>query len=83
LRSIGVEVIHQDAAPMFFENKWGLTQPEEFTKANYDTHSPRWALGFQKIVHEAGATCFVKFPGHPADEAAKDIWDFLAKRLRP
>jgi len=75
-------LLHQDAAPMFFENEWGLTQPKEFTKANYDTHSPRWALGFQKLAHEVGATCFVNFPDHPADEAAKDIWDFLAKRLR-
>ena len=56
---------------------------EKFTKANDDTYSPRLALSFQKLAHEAGATCFVKFPGHPADEAAKDIWDFLAKKLRP
>lgn len=56
---------------------------EGLTKANYDTHSPQWALGFQKLAHEAGANCFVKFPDHPADEAAKDIWGFLVKRLRP
>lgn len=76
-------LLHKNAAPMFFENEWGLSQPPEFTKANYDTHSPRWALGFQQLALQAGATCFVKFPGNPADEAGKDIWDFLARRLRP
>ncbi len=74
-------LLHQDAAPMFFENEWGLTRPDDITQTNYDVHSPRWALGFQKLALEAGATCYVKFPGHPADEAANDIWDFVAKQL--
>jgi len=76
-------LLHKEAAPMFFENEWGLTKPDDITQANYDTHSPRWALGFQKLALAAGASCYVKFPGHPADEAAKDIWDFVAKQLRP
>jgi acetyl esterase/lipase len=74
-------LLHNGAAPMFFENEWGLTKPDDITQANYDTHSPRWALGFQELSLAAGATCFVKYPGHPADEAAQDIWDFVAKRL--
>ena len=74
-------LLHKDAAPMFFENEWGLTKPDDITQANYDTHSPRWALGFQKLALAAGATCYVEYPGHPADEAAQDIWDFVAKRL--
>jgi hypothetical protein len=53
------------------------------TKANYDTHCQSWAHFFQKLAHEPGANCFVKFPDHPADEAAKDIWGFLVKRRRP
>lgn len=76
-------LLHGEAAPMFFENEWGLEQPKEFTKENYDVHSPLWALGFQKLALAAGATCYVKFPGHPADEGGRDIWDFVARRLRP
>ena len=76
-------LLHKDAAPMFFENEWGLTKPDDITQANYDVHSPAWALGFQKLALAAGAECYVKFPDHPADEAARDIWDFVARRLRP
>ena len=76
-------LLHKDAAPMFFENEWGLTKPDNIPQANYDVHCPRWALGFQKLALAAGATCYVKFPGHPADEAAKDIWDFVARQLHP
>ena len=76
-------LLHKDAAPMFFENEWGQTKPADITQANYDVHCPRWALGFQKLALAAGATCFVKFPDHPADEAGRDIWDFVARRLRP
>ena len=76
-------LLHRDAAPMFFENEWGLTKPDDITQANYDVHCPAWALGFQKLALAAGATCFVKYPGHPADEAGKDIWDFIARQLRP
>ena len=76
-------LLHKDAAPMFFENEWGLTKPDDIGQNNYDVHSPRWALGFQALAVDAGAKCAVRFPGHPADEVAKDIWDFVAKNLRP
>ena len=76
-------LLHKDAAPIFFENEWGQEKPDDITQANYDVHCPLWALGFQKLAHAAGATCFVKFPGHPAEDPAKDIWDFVARRLRP
>ena len=72
-------LLHKDAAPMFFENEWGQTKPDDVTQANYDVHCPRWALGFQKLALAAGAECHVKFPGHPADDPAKDIWDFVAR----
>lgn len=68
---------------MFFESEWGQTKPDDVTLANYDVHCPRWALGFQKLALAAGATCHVKFPGHPADEVGKDISDFVSRRLRP
>lgn len=74
-------LLHKNAAPMFFENEWGLTQPKDITQANYDVHSPRWALGFQKLAQNAGATCFVKFPEHPVEGYA-DIWDFVARQLK-
>lgn len=74
-------LLHNDAAPMFFENEWGLTQPKDITQANYDVHSPRWAVGFQKLALSSGATCFVKFPAHPVSEYA-DIWNFVAEQLQ-
>jgi acetyl esterase/lipase len=75
-------LLHRGSAPMFFENEWGQTKPEGITQANYDTHCPRWALGFQKLALAAGATCYVNYPGHPANEAGKDIWDFVFQQLR-
>ena len=75
-------LLHKDAAPMFFENEWGLALPKDITQANYDVHSPRWALGFQKLARAAGAVCFVKFPDHPV-EGHSDIWKFIAAKLRP
>ena len=74
-------LLHEGAAPMFFENEWGLTKPEDITQNNYDVHSPRWALGFQKLAQQAGAVCHVKFPGHPTD-GYKDIWDFIVPQLQ-
>lgn len=74
-------LLHKNAAPMFFENEWGQTKPADITQANYDVHCPRWALGFQKLALAAGAECHVKFPDHPADDPAKDIWNFVARRL--
>jgi len=76
-------LLHQDAAPMFFENEWGLVNPDDITQNNYNVHSTAWAIGFQKLAIAVDARCYVKYPGHPADEAAKDIWDFVAKQLRP
>ena len=37
-------------------------------------------LGFQKLAQERGATCYLKFPGHPSEKYA-DIWDFLVQQL--
>ncbi len=75
-------LLHKDAAPMFFENEWGLEQPADITQANYDVHSPRWALGFQRLALASGATCYAKYPGHPV-EGYSDIWNFVLKNLRP
>jgi hypothetical protein len=76
------DLLHTDAAPMFFENEWGLTKPDEITQNNQDVHSPAWALGFQKLALSAGAECHFRFPDHPADDPVKDIWDFVARRLQ-
>jgi hypothetical protein len=73
-------LLHKDAAPMYFENEWGLTKPEDITQTNYDVHSPAWAVGFQKLAIEAGATCYVKYPDHPTDEYP-NIWEFIIQRL--
>lgn len=68
------------SAPIYFENNWGLTQPEKVTVADYNVHSPRWALGFQKLALAAGVTCLVKYPNHPT-EGYQDIWDYVTQRL--
>lgn len=73
-------LLHKGAAPIYFENNWGLTQPEKVTEMDYKVHSPAWGLGFQKLAQQAGVKCYVKYPGHPTDDY-KDIWDFVIKEL--
>lgn len=73
-------LLHPGAAPIYFENEWGLTQPEGITEGNYTVHSPAWGLGFKKLADKAGVTCYNKFPDHPTEGYA-DIWDFLVKML--
>ncbi len=91
-------LLHKNATPMYFENEWGMTKPEDIietktdakgkktekrtpiTQNNYDVHSPAWAVGFQKLALAAGATCYVKYPGHPT-EGYEDIWNFIVKQL--
>jgi hypothetical protein len=74
-------LLHKGAAPIYFENEWGLTQPANVTVDNYKVHSPAWALGFQKLAQQAGVVCHVKFLDHPTDRY-KDIWDFLVQELK-
>jgi acetyl esterase/lipase len=73
-------LLHKGVPPIYFENNWGLTQPDTVTEADYKVHSPAWALGFQKLAGKAGVACYVKYPDHPT-EKYKDIWEFLAKEL--
>jgi acetyl esterase/lipase len=72
-------LLSPDDPPIYFENNWGLTQPEGVGKMDYLVHSPRWALGFQEIARERGVACYVKYPDHPT-ERFTGIWDFLAKQ---
>lgn len=74
-------LLHKDAAPIYFENNWDLTRPENVAEMDYKVHSPAWSLGFQRLAREAGAECHVKYPDHPT-EGYKDIWDFLVQKLR-
>jgi acetyl esterase/lipase len=76
-------LLNKNTPPIYFENEWGLTKPDDpkITEANYNTHCPQWALGFQKIAQEHGVTCYVKYLDHPAEKYA-DIWDFLVKELK-
>jgi hypothetical protein len=75
-------LLNKDAAPIYFENEWGLTQPEDpkITEANYKVHSPAWGVGFKKLADSVGATVYNKFPDHPT-EKYKDIWDFIIQSL--
>lgn len=74
-------MLNKGAAPIYFKNNWGLTQPENATEMDYKVHSPAWSLGFQKLAHQAGVTCHVKYPDHPADRH-RDIWDLLVQELQ-
>jgi acetyl esterase/lipase len=73
-------LLNKDTPPIFFENNWGLTKPDTVQEGDYRVHSPRWALGFQKLAHERGVTCYVKFPDHPSEKYA-DMWDFLLQQV--
>ena len=73
-------LLNKDAPPIYFEYNWGLAKPEGVEKMDYLVHSPCWGMGFQKLAHERGATCYVKFPDHPSEKYA-DIWDFLVQQL--
>jgi acetyl esterase/lipase len=74
-------LVNKETPPIYFENEWGLTRPESVTETNYKVHSPAWALGFQKLAEQRGATCYVKYPDHPI-EKYKDIWDFLVEQMK-
>lgn len=73
-------LLSKNAAPMYFENEWGMTKPEDITQGNYDVHCPAWAVGFQKLALAAGATCHVKYPGQPT-EGYDNIWNLIVKQL--
>ena len=73
-------LVNKNSAPIYFENEWGQTKPDDITQPNYDTHCPRWSVGFQKIAQSRGATCYAKYPGNPTEGYA-DIWDFVRKEL--
>lgn len=75
-------LLRQGAAPIYFENNWGLTRPDNVTEDDYKVHSPASGLGFQKLAQQAGVVCYVKFPGHPTD-GYRDIWDFTVQKLQP
>ena len=67
--------------PLYFENNWGLTRPDDVAETDYKVHSPAWALGFQQLARQAGVVCHVRYPGHPT-EKYDDIWDFIVQELK-
>ena len=73
-------LLHEHSAPIYFENNWGLTQPENVERMDYLVHAPQWCLGFQKMARERGVTCYVKYLGQPSDKYA-DMWDFLIQQM--
>lgn len=73
-------LLHPGVPPIYFQNGFGLTQPEGVAVMPWKVHSPALALGFQKLAREAGVECYVKYPDHPS-EKYQDIWDFLVQRL--
>jgi hypothetical protein len=73
-------LLTKDAPPIFIEYDWPLIKPANVTDENFRIHSPLLALGFQKLAQQRGATCYVRFPGHPS-EKYDNLWDFLIKQL--
>jgi acetyl esterase/lipase len=74
-------LLHRGTPPLYFENEWGLTKPDDVAETNYKVHSPAWGIGFQKLAEQAGVVCHVKYPGHPTAKY-EDIWDFIVKELK-
>ena len=72
-------LLSPDDPPIFFENNWGLSQPDGVKRMDYLVHSPRWGLGFQELARARSVTCYVKYPDHPSAKFT-DIWDFLARQ---
>lgn len=74
-------LLNKDSAPIYFENNWGLTQPDDVQDMDYKVHAPQWGLGFQVLAKEQGVPCYVKYPAHPTEKYA-DTWDFLIQRMK-
>jgi acetyl esterase/lipase len=74
-------LLNKNTPPVFFENNWGLTKPDNVQEMDYKVHAPQWALGFQELAREQGVTCYVKFPDHPSGKY-KDMWEFLIGELK-
>ena len=74
-------LLHPGTPPLYLENNWGPTRPEEVEETDYKVHSPSWSLGFQELARKVGVACHVKYPGHPT-ENYQDIWDFVVQELK-
>ncbi|HEV3386599.1 MAG TPA: hypothetical protein VG097_17410 [Gemmata sp.] len=74
-------LLHEGTPPIYFENNWRLTKPDDIGETDYKVHSPAWGLGFQKLAKKVGVVCYVKYPDHPS-EKYKDIWDFIVGELK-
>lgn len=74
-------LLHVGSAPIYFENNWGMSRPENIKEADYKVHSPAWGVGFQKMAAAAGVVSYLKYPDHPTEGFA-DIWDFIAQTLK-
>jgi hypothetical protein len=73
-------LLTSNAPPIYIEYDCGLTKPPNYTEEEYIIHSPLLAIGFEKLARERGATCYVKYPGHPSAKY-QDIWDFIVREL--
>jgi acetyl esterase/lipase len=74
-------LLHAGTPPIYFQNEWGLTKPEEIAETNYKVHSPAWAIGFRRLAEAADVECYTKYLGHPSDEY-DDMWDFAVAKLK-
>ncbi len=74
-------LLHHGTPPIYFQNEWGLTKPEEIAEMNYKVHSPAWAVGFRRLAEAADVECYTKYLGHPSDEY-DDMWDFAIAKLK-
>jgi acetyl esterase/lipase len=73
-------LLTKDAPPMYLQYGQTLPAPGSNPTSSELVHSPRWALAFQKLAQQRGATVYVQFPGHPP-EKYKGISEFILDRL--
>jgi acetyl esterase/lipase len=73
-------LLGQGSAPIYFHYTHGLTKPTDVKLMPYLVHSPKWALGFQKLAQKQDVPCYVDFPEHPA-EKYPIAWDFVKAKL--
>jgi acetyl esterase/lipase len=75
-------LLTKNAPPIYFS--FGLPLPTPDTKpwphSDALVHCPLWGVGFQKLARQIGATCYLQYPGHPAEKYRGEA-DFILQTL--
>jgi len=75
-------LLTKDAPPIYFVFGLPLPAPNTTPWPHSDAlvHCPLWGVGFQKLAKEKGATCYLQYPGHPAEKYHGGA-DFILQQL--